>query len=241
MDVDDDQLFKNGVAFDELEGASSAAGDESIARARQVDDALVASLDLRKAARSLAVPTDDAKVRIKLRALGLPHTLFGERRPDRRERLREALVQEKQRRKETGEESEPESVKSEESEDSEVSSMQERCFKLTLTDSSSSLYSARGRILHTRFRCSAARSTRHCAHLTPCGQAAPTASASRSHGLPRQHRSAAQATLRAAPKNDQLGLADWRCQTHQRSQVRARHTGARQAGKDGRWKITSCR
>lgn len=93
--------------------------DASISRARDADAALVAALESRKTARSLAVPTDDAKVRQRLRQLGQPVTLFGERRPDRRERLREELVKEAQRREQEGEEAE--SVVSEESEEEEVS------------------------------------------------------------------------------------------------------------------------
>jgi U4/U6 small nuclear ribonucleoprotein PRP4 len=93
--------------------------DASISRARDADAALVAALESRKTARSLAVPTDDAKVRQRLRQLGQPITLFGERRPDRRERLREELVKEGQRREQEGEEAE--SVVSEESEEEEVS------------------------------------------------------------------------------------------------------------------------
>lgn len=49
----------------------------------------------RKAA-ALAVPTDDQRVRTELRARGHPITLFGERKEDRRERLRELLLREQE-------------------------------------------------------------------------------------------------------------------------------------------------
>ncbi|EMC93584.1 hypothetical protein BAUCODRAFT_95433 [Baudoinia panamericana UAMH 10762] len=49
----------------------------------------------RKAA-SLAVPTDDKRVRLELRSRGEPITLFGERPEDRRERLRELLYREQE-------------------------------------------------------------------------------------------------------------------------------------------------
>ena len=49
----------------------------------------------RKAA-ALAVPTDDKRVRIELRARGEPITLFGERPEDRRDRLRELLYAEQE-------------------------------------------------------------------------------------------------------------------------------------------------
>ncbi|SPO29114.1 related to PRP4 - U4/U6 small nuclear ribonucleoprotein [Ustilago trichophora] len=57
------------------------------------DAALSAQLDARKLARSLAIPTSDPKVRLRLRELGEPITCFGEREMDRRERLRQLLAQ----------------------------------------------------------------------------------------------------------------------------------------------------
>jgi len=116
MDLDD-VPFAGGIDADELDTQPAPGFDASISRARDADAALVAALESRKTARSLAVPTDDAKVRQRLRQLGQPITLFGERRPDRRERLREELVKEGQRREQEGEEAE--SVVSEESEEEE--------------------------------------------------------------------------------------------------------------------------
>lgn len=49
----------------------------------------------RKAA-ALAVPTDDQRVRTELRARGEPITLFGERKEDRRDRLRELMLKEQE-------------------------------------------------------------------------------------------------------------------------------------------------
>jgi U4/U6 small nuclear ribonucleoprotein PRP4 len=46
----------------------------------------------------LAVPTNDLAVRLRLRDLGEPASCFGEANVDRRERLREVLVKERQRR-----------------------------------------------------------------------------------------------------------------------------------------------
>ena len=40
----------------------------------------------------MAVPTDDNRVRLRLREIGEPITLFGERPVDRRDRLRELLT-----------------------------------------------------------------------------------------------------------------------------------------------------
>lgn len=56
-----------------------------------------AGFQRRKLARSLAVPTKDLDVRLKLRELGHPSTCFAEDPVDRRERLREALLVERQR------------------------------------------------------------------------------------------------------------------------------------------------
>lgn len=46
----------------------------------------------------MAVPTNDVRVRLRLRELGEPTTIFAEANVDRRERLREALLKERQRR-----------------------------------------------------------------------------------------------------------------------------------------------
>jgi U4/U6 small nuclear ribonucleoprotein PRP4 len=56
-------------------------------RARQENQELLEQLERRKRARKIAVPTDDGRVKARLRELGEPITLFGERAADRRERL----------------------------------------------------------------------------------------------------------------------------------------------------------
>jgi len=53
---------------------------------------LLEQLEQTKRARSIAVPTNDNAVKMKLRALGEPIILFGEQPPERRERLRELLA-----------------------------------------------------------------------------------------------------------------------------------------------------
>lgn len=50
----------------------------------------------RRKANALAVPTDDQRVRNELRSRGEPITLFGERKEDRRDRLRELMVREQE-------------------------------------------------------------------------------------------------------------------------------------------------
>jgi len=54
--------------------------------------AIMSQFDRKKRARAMAVPTDDGKVRAKLREIGEPITLFGEGLGDRRDRLRELLT-----------------------------------------------------------------------------------------------------------------------------------------------------
>ncbi|WFD31567.1 hypothetical protein MSPP1_002606 [Malassezia sp. CBS 17886] len=49
-------------------------------------------LDERKLARQMAVPTLDSQVRVRLREVGAPMTLFGEREADRRARLVDVMV-----------------------------------------------------------------------------------------------------------------------------------------------------
>ena len=54
--------------------------------------AILSQFQRRRKAAAIAVPTDDGRVRTRLRELGEPITLFGEEPVDRRDRLRELLV-----------------------------------------------------------------------------------------------------------------------------------------------------
>ena len=54
--------------------------------------AILSQFSRKRRAAAIAVPTDDAKVRARLRELGEPITLFGEGPADRRDRLRELLT-----------------------------------------------------------------------------------------------------------------------------------------------------
>ncbi|OCF59132.1 U4/U6 small nuclear ribonucleoprotein PRP4 [Kwoniella mangroviensis CBS 10435] len=77
MDFDDltvDNTYQLGGSDDERERAKNAA--------------LIEELDRKKKFRKMAVPTDDKKVRERLRAYGEPITLFGEGPGDRRDRLK---------------------------------------------------------------------------------------------------------------------------------------------------------
>ena len=60
---------------------------------------LLAELDRKQSARRIAVPTKDADVRLRLREMGQPITLFGERPEDRRDRLRYLWSQQRQKEK----------------------------------------------------------------------------------------------------------------------------------------------
>lgn len=60
---------------------------------------LLAELDRKQSARRIAVPTKDADVRLRLREIGEPITLFGERPEDRRDRLRYLWSQQRQKEK----------------------------------------------------------------------------------------------------------------------------------------------
>ncbi|EJU04759.1 WD40 repeat-like protein [Dacryopinax primogenitus] len=62
-------------------------------RAKAENKAILDELERKKRARTLAVPTDDGRVRARLRELGEPITLFGERAADRRDRLKYILSQ----------------------------------------------------------------------------------------------------------------------------------------------------
>ncbi|KAL4977783.1 WD40-repeat-containing domain protein [Aspergillus desertorum] len=54
--------------------------------------AIISQFERKRRAAAMAVPTDDARVRARLRELGEPITLFGEGPADRRDRLRELLT-----------------------------------------------------------------------------------------------------------------------------------------------------
>ena len=56
--------------------------------------AILSQFERKRRLAQLAVPTDDGKVRARLRELGEPITLFGEGPADRRDRLRELLLDE---------------------------------------------------------------------------------------------------------------------------------------------------
>ena len=56
-----------------------ALGGSSSERARAENQAILDELERKKKARTMAVPTDDGRVRARLREIGEPITLFGER------------------------------------------------------------------------------------------------------------------------------------------------------------------
>jgi U4/U6 small nuclear ribonucleoprotein PRP4 len=67
---------------------SSGAGGMAPEKA----SAIMSQLNRKRLAATIAVPTDDGKVRAKLRELGEPVTMFGEGPADRRDRLRDLLT-----------------------------------------------------------------------------------------------------------------------------------------------------
>ncbi|KAK8084876.1 U4/U6 small nuclear ribonucleoprotein Prp4 [Apiospora hydei] len=81
-------------------------GDAGIAPEKA--SAILSKFERKRFANTIAVPTDDGRVRTKLRELGEPMTLFGEDPADRRARLRELLtVQAEQAAAAGGEEGTP--------------------------------------------------------------------------------------------------------------------------------------
>ncbi|KAI0705181.1 U4/U6 snRNP-specific spliceosomal protein [Cytidiella melzeri] len=78
------------LTFETLIDDGNYLGSE---RARLENKVLLDELERKKKARSLAVPTDDNRVKARLREIGEPITLFGERAADRRDRLIYVLSQ----------------------------------------------------------------------------------------------------------------------------------------------------
>jgi U4/U6 small nuclear ribonucleoprotein PRP4 len=74
-----------GVSFD----AVPMDRDYTLQGSNQQASDVLAQLERKKFANTIAVPTDDKKVRQSLRAIGEPITLFGEGPAERRDRLRE--------------------------------------------------------------------------------------------------------------------------------------------------------
>lgn len=81
------------IEFDDLIAEAGGQAGE----AHPETAALLAELERKTKARKLVVPTKDGDVKLKLREMGHPITLFGERQADRRDRLRDLISRLKQR------------------------------------------------------------------------------------------------------------------------------------------------
>ncbi|KAH7926028.1 WD40 repeat-like protein [Leucogyrophana mollusca] len=78
------------LTYDSLMDDGNYLGSE---RARLENKVILDELERKKKARKLAVPTEDNRVKARLREIGEPITLFGERQADRRDRLIYVLSQ----------------------------------------------------------------------------------------------------------------------------------------------------
>ncbi|KAL0575970.1 hypothetical protein V5O48_006004 [Marasmius crinis-equi] len=78
------------LTYDTLMDDGNYLGSE---RARLENKVILDELERKKKARTMAVPTDDNRVKARLREIGEPITLFGERAADRRDRLIYVLSQ----------------------------------------------------------------------------------------------------------------------------------------------------
>ncbi|RHZ61881.1 hypothetical protein Glove_345g32 [Diversispora epigaea] len=82
----------SGVSLEDLvDDPMNYELSESSKKAREEHQAILDEFERKKRARTLAVPTDDGRVRAKLRELDEPQCLFGEGPGDRRDRLRYLL------------------------------------------------------------------------------------------------------------------------------------------------------
>ncbi|KAI7964766.1 hypothetical protein MJO29_002864 [Puccinia striiformis f. sp. tritici] len=81
------------VDFEDLVTKQIDPNDPNQTRTQAEHAALLTSLDRATRSRQLAVPTNEVAIRVRLRELGEPMTLFGERPEDRRDRLRYVLSQ----------------------------------------------------------------------------------------------------------------------------------------------------
>lgn len=86
-------MDQNKVDIDDLAQDVDFSMGEGFERQRAEAAALIDALDRKKAARTMAVPTDDKQVKARLREMGEPAILFGEGPGDRRDRLKYVLQQ----------------------------------------------------------------------------------------------------------------------------------------------------
>ncbi|KAF7727332.1 hypothetical protein EC973_007641 [Apophysomyces ossiformis] len=96
----------SGVDLDALMESNDANLSESSLRAKEANRKVLEELERRKREQQLAVPTDDKRVRLRLREIGEPQCLFGEGPGDRRDRLRYLLSKREGRQVESESESE---------------------------------------------------------------------------------------------------------------------------------------
>ncbi|GHJ84728.1 hypothetical protein NliqN6_1130 [Naganishia liquefaciens] len=86
-------MDSNNVDMEDLAQDVDYSMGEGFERQRAEAAALLQALDRKKAARTMAVPTDDKQVKARLREMGEPAILFGEGPGDRRDRLKHLLQQ----------------------------------------------------------------------------------------------------------------------------------------------------
>lgn len=84
------------IDFEALAGPSGTSASHYDIAEDPSAAGLLAELDRKSAARKLALPTNDLEVKRRLRSHGQPITLFGEKREDRRERLRNVIIKQRQ-------------------------------------------------------------------------------------------------------------------------------------------------
>ncbi|CAI5485271.1 unnamed protein product [Closterium sp. Naga37s-1] len=85
---DEEEGGEGGVKGEGVEYELSETGK----RAKERQEQMLKELEMKRRARALAVPTSDTAVRLRLRAIGEPITLFGEREMERRDRLRSFMA-----------------------------------------------------------------------------------------------------------------------------------------------------
>ncbi|PVU93614.1 hypothetical protein BB559_003217 [Furculomyces boomerangus] len=98
QDRDDEKL----VDLQDLDEGSDIEMIENHQDSLESHSALMKEFERKEIARNLAVPTDDNKVKLRLRELGEPICLFGERPENRRDRLRYLMSKLEANREETG-------------------------------------------------------------------------------------------------------------------------------------------
>ncbi|KKA27503.1 hypothetical protein TD95_001816 [Thielaviopsis punctulata] len=96
-DADEKPAADQGISLEDVPMDYNYNMNAAAGMGSETASAILSQMERKKLSKTIAVPTDDARVKARLREMGEPITLFGEGPYDRRERLRELMTRELER------------------------------------------------------------------------------------------------------------------------------------------------